>query len=75
MLAGELLKGVPAILDGHVQVEQHKVNRGLVGQIKRLLSILSGNDPVAFGLEDVFQGIAHGGVVVHQQDTFAGAIR
>ena len=44
MLAGELLKGVPAILDGHVQVEQHKVNRGLVGQIKRLLSMLSRND-------------------------------
>ena len=75
MLPGELLEGVPAIFDGHVQVEQHKINRGLVGQIKRLLSIFSGNDQVAFGLENVVQGIGHGRVVVHQQDAFGVAIR
>jgi hypothetical protein len=53
MLSGELLKGIPAILDRHVQVEQHKVNRQLVGEVKRLLSVLGGNNKVTFGHEHV----------------------
>ena len=71
MLGGEPFKGVPAVLHRHVQVEQHKVNRQGVGEIKRLLSVLGRNDNVAFGHEDVVQGVAHGGIVVHQQNALA----
>ena len=52
MLRRESFKGLPTIPDRHVQVEQSKVHRGLIGEFERLLSVLSRNDGVTFNHED-----------------------
>ena len=72
VVRGQLRKRIPPIPDRHIQVEQHQINWQGVGKIKRLLAVFSGNNKVIFAHEHVVQGIAHGGIVIHQQDAFTG---
>src|SRR5260370_18395782 len=65
MHAGELLKGIPTVLDRHVQVEQREVNRQPASEIKRLLSVLAWNYGAASGHARDAHGLAHRGVAIH----------
>ena len=62
-----MFKRVPAILERHVQIQQHKVELRGFGKLQGLDAVGRRNGGIAFPGQQPHQHLPDGGIIIHQQ--------
>ncbi len=68
LLGAETFEGVPAVLEGHIEVEDHEIHRKGLGDDERFVAVGGREDEETFFGEHASEGFTDSLVVIHDQD-------